>query len=62
MAQLASAARQNFSLTTLIRTGWDRLVRSSNHAMSKGIYGEDITFTDSIERELNQRELHPYTY
>jgi hypothetical protein len=62
MAQVAPASRQNFSLSALIRSGWARLVRSSNKAMSKGIYGEDISFSDNLERELNQRELHPYTY
>jgi hypothetical protein len=30
--------------------------------MSKGIYGEDVTFSDSLERELSARELHPYSY
>jgi hypothetical protein len=30
--------------------------------MAKGMYGEDFILTDSLERELNARELHPYSY
>jgi hypothetical protein len=62
MAQVAPAARTAPSLQTLIREGWNRLVRASNKQMSKGIYGEDVTFSDSLERELSARELHPYSY
>jgi hypothetical protein len=62
MAQVAPASRQHFSLAILIRSGWDRFVRSSNRTMSKGLYGEDIAFSDTLERELTQRELHPDSY
>jgi hypothetical protein len=63
MAQVAPAVRPaSFSLSTLLREGWARFVRSSNQTMSKGMYGEDFILTDSLERELNARELHPYSY
>jgi hypothetical protein len=63
MAQVASAAsRQHLSLTALIRSAWARIVQKTNQSMAKGLYGEDITFSDNLERELNQRELHPYNY
>ncbi len=62
MAQVAPAARPAFSLTTILSQAWTRFVRNSNQAMSKGIYGEDVTFSDSVERELNERELHPYSW
>jgi hypothetical protein len=62
MAQIAPAARPAFSLTAVVREGWARLVRSSNTAMAKGLYSEELVFTDSLERELNAHELHPYSY
>jgi hypothetical protein len=63
MAQVTPAARPaSFSLTAIIREGWARFVRSSNQSMAKGMYGEDFILTDSLERELNARELHPYSY
>jgi hypothetical protein len=63
MAQVAPATRPaSFSLIAVLREGWARFVRSSNHTMAKGMYGEDFILTDSLERELNARELHPYSY
>ena len=62
MAQVAPAARPAFSLVALLRDSWTRFVRRSNQLLSDGMYGEDVVFTDSLERELNERELHPYSY
>lgn len=62
MAQVAPASRQNLSLTAFIRSGWERFIRGTNHTMAKGLYGEDIAFSDTIERELMRRELHPDGY
>jgi hypothetical protein len=62
MAQVAPAVKPALSLTTLLANAWTRFLRSSNQSLSKGMYGEDITFSDSLERELNDRELHPFSY
>jgi hypothetical protein len=63
MAQVAPAARTaSFSLSALLRQGWERFARKSNRAIERGMYGEDILLTDSLERELNARELHPDSY
>ena len=61
MAPIAPAAHR-FSASTFLRTSWTRIVRSFNQRLSDGMYGEDVIFTDSLERELNARELHPYSY
>jgi hypothetical protein len=63
MAQVAPAVRPApFSLSALLREGWARFARSANQSLTKGMYGEDFILTDSMERELNARELHPYSY
>jgi hypothetical protein len=62
MAQVAPAVKPALSLTHILSNAWTRFVRSSNQSLSKGMYGEDIAFSDSLERELSDRELHPYTY
>jgi hypothetical protein len=65
MAQIAPASRHqssSLSLSALLREGWTRFVRSTQPANALGLDGEDIAFTDSLERELSERELHPESY
>jgi hypothetical protein len=63
MAQFAPAVRPApFSLFALLRQAWERFARNANQSMTRGMYGEEFILTDSLERELNARELHPYSY
>lgn len=60
MAQVAPAVEAAPSFSMILAAVWNRFVRSSNQTLAKGMYGEDITFSDSRERELTDRELYPY--
>jgi hypothetical protein len=62
MAQVIPATRQlSSTLSTILRDRWTRFLRSSKRPYI-GSYGEDVAFSDSLERELNERELHARGY
>jgi len=62
MAQVIPAIRQqSSSLSTILRDRFARFIRRSKQPYI-GLYGEDIAFSDSVERELNERELHARGY